>query len=330
MHCNSESMRVEPLSGKQDVVIGVTTYMFGEFLEECLQSLVNQTLRPMQIVVCDDCSTDMSWGIMTQFKSEYPDLFSIHRPEGNVGPSHICDYLEDRMPPADYYTLIDGDDRWHPRKLEMEVRAIHRHNADVAYSDVTLINQVGKPYGEWRKLDSIPDAGHLFTNVYGKRFFKNSTSVFRNEMVSYKAFKSIGGYDYKLQNFWDWDLKVRLAHNYTIAFSGEKLVDYRQHPRGISKTTDARNLLGAHLQVYEKHLQLLAQYSLLEQVRVHLSFEVAQVRRRVNLNTKDYPEYDLASVRKRLVPLLDRLEPTELIQLRNGFAPELAVLGFEL
>jgi glycosyltransferase involved in cell wall biosynthesis len=45
-------------SPKIDVII--VLYNFEKYLDECIQSIVAQTLKPMEILICDDASTDKS------------------------------------------------------------------------------------------------------------------------------------------------------------------------------------------------------------------------------------------------------------------------------
>ena len=89
---------------------------------------------------------------------------------------------------------IDGDDIWAPQKLEMEWKALKNSpRAKLAYSNVFIINEKGTKIDSWiDSNESNPPKGDVFVKVFAKRFFKNTRSVFRNELIYrdiYEEFK---------------------------------------------------------------------------------------------------------------------------------------------
>lgn len=98
--------------------------------------------------------------------------------------------------------------------------------------------------------------GGIFPNVLWRRYFKETNTIFRNELVSRYVHSEEGYGDRNIETFWDWDRKIRFANNDKVAHSGETIVYYRQHPGGISNTFGGANLFAAMVQVYEKHLFL--------------------------------------------------------------------------
>ena len=49
----------------------------------------------------------------------------------------------------------------------------------------------------------------VFVDVFAKRFFRNTHSVFRNPLVYSSALEQVGLFDLNLENYWDWDEKIR-------------------------------------------------------------------------------------------------------------------------
>ena len=70
---------------KPEVSIIVPIYNVEQFLEECLESLVNQDFEAYEIICIDDSSTDASPSIVEHFQIKYPALIFAHRNEHNIG-----------------------------------------------------------------------------------------------------------------------------------------------------------------------------------------------------------------------------------------------------
>lgn len=305
------------------IAIGLVNYNFEPFLKDCIDSLLAQTVEPDRIVAGDDRSTDNSWEILTDYQRRYPSIIKIHRTPYNQGAyangTRVADFLD-----GDYISLIDGDDCWHPEKLEKEIAAMERTGADVAYSNVNIIDEKGSKIQQWLKRSDVPDCGDMFVPVYGKRIFKDCGNVFRNELLTRKAFEAEGACDGTLVNYWDWDRKIRYARSFRIAFSGEALVDYRIHPNGISKTFGEEKLFGAHVQVYEKHLPCLSNYSKFEQLKARMFFESQVCVQQAKLRMKTFAEYSPLSVLKRLTDIYYELSTEEQTIIDNKYKTEIS------
>ena len=105
------------------VSVVIATYNGAEFLREQLDSVLNQTLMPDEIVICDDCSTDGTWDIIEEYRMRFPSLFKTLRNEERKGP-HKNFKSTFRYASADLIAPCDQDDVWFPEKLERSVKAI--------------------------------------------------------------------------------------------------------------------------------------------------------------------------------------------------------------
>ena len=217
------------------ISVVVFTYNFEAYIGECLESLVRQTVTPFEIIVCDDCSTDNTWPLVEGYKARYPNLFRIFRHEMNLGHIGNGAFGKDQIR-GNVCVFMDGDDRWAPTKLEKEKRALQADpDARIAYSGVRLINEQGDYIGKWEFMGAAePLTGNVFLNVFAKRFFKNTRSLLRNTMVYTQFLREVGyqGYNHELIHA-DWDLMLRMTHRCNVVYSGDYLVDYRQHATSI-------------------------------------------------------------------------------------------------
>jgi len=263
----------------------VVTYNFEPYIEECVQSLVGQTLKPYEIIIADDLSTDNTRDKIEALAGRYPGLIVPCLPETKLGPAEIGNAGLDRIR-GEWVSVMDGDDRWHPEKLEKEFLAIKKFpGAEIAYSNVRLINQHGSPTQIWHDdRKGLPPTGDVFTQTFSRQFFNNTGSIFRNHLVSQKAMRDIGlYYDARLNSFWDWDEKIRLTAKYQVAYSGGIYTDYRQHPGGMSHDRSDRNIV-AMMEVYKKNKGLLSGRSLPERVFIMRHAESAIHELGVSIN----------------------------------------------
>ncbi|WP_129671687.1 glycosyltransferase family A protein [Candidatus Chloroploca sp. Khr17] len=102
------------------VSVIIPVYNGERFLAEALQSVLDQTLPPDEIIVVDDGSTDGSAAVAAQFAGVHL-LRQTNRGVGaalNLGLSHAR---------GDLFAFLDADDRWLPDKLARQVAAL---NAD--------------------------------------------------------------------------------------------------------------------------------------------------------------------------------------------------------
>lgn len=70
-----------------DVKISILmiSYNQEQYITEALDSALNQTQLPYEIVISDDCSTDNTWPLILQYQSKYPKLIKAHRNDVNIG-----------------------------------------------------------------------------------------------------------------------------------------------------------------------------------------------------------------------------------------------------
>ena len=99
------------------VSVVVPCYNGGRFLKRTLQSALDQTLPPREIIVVDDGSTDDSVDVARSFGSLVTVIRQANAGESrarNVGMAHAT---------SDWIALLDADDVWEPTKLEQQAAA---------------------------------------------------------------------------------------------------------------------------------------------------------------------------------------------------------------
>ena len=90
------------------VSIIVPVYNSGKYLKTCLDSLVNQTLKDIEIIAVDDCSTDNSLLILMDYAKKYHNIKVYHNRE-NLGQGASRNRGLD-IARGEYIGFVDSDD----------------------------------------------------------------------------------------------------------------------------------------------------------------------------------------------------------------------------
>ena len=106
------------------VVILMSTYNGGRYLENQIESLLNQDGVEVEILARDDGSKDRTLKILEEYK-EAKSNFNFYIGK-NLGPAGSFLDLMKHAPEADFYALCDQDDTWLPDKLKIAVDAIDK------------------------------------------------------------------------------------------------------------------------------------------------------------------------------------------------------------
>jgi len=111
----------------------VPVYNVEKYLEECVDSLLNQTLQDLEIFLVDDGSTDRSGEIADRYAREYPDkVHTLHLNNGGQGRARNAALP---MASGDYVGFVDSDD-WIERDMyEKLLDRAEKTGADVVVCD---------------------------------------------------------------------------------------------------------------------------------------------------------------------------------------------------
>ena len=126
----------ENLKKKNDPQVDVilTNFNKAEFVEEAIQSVINQTYENWKLYIIDDSSKDKSIEVIDKF-SAFKNIFIIKLTK-NKGPS-FCRNFGMRMSKSKYISFLDSDDVWSSLKLEKQISFMEKNNFNFTYTDYT-------------------------------------------------------------------------------------------------------------------------------------------------------------------------------------------------
>lgn len=118
------------------VSIIIPTYNSSNTLHQALQSVVNQSYRPLQIIMVDDHSTDDTHTIAQSFAQQHhSDQMQVIclRNQRNLGAGRSRNKAVQKAT-GDYIAFLDADDLWKPHKLTTQLQIMKSNQASVCYS----------------------------------------------------------------------------------------------------------------------------------------------------------------------------------------------------
>ncbi len=242
------------------ISVYITSYNQKKYLEEAIESVLQQTLAPHQIIIVDDCSTDGSQELIASYAKKYFPLITpiYHNQNQGVARTRI-DAL--KAVTGDYVTYVDGDDRFLPTKLEQEAKLlVDNPEAKIAFSNYYITQEDGTQIGVWIE-EEKPPQGYIFSCIFGRDLPQGTH--FRSELVDYHAWKQIGFYDPQLSLYEDDEMRMRLTKHLKVVYFDEPLSEYRHVKDGLSRVSAAKYLAALEY-IYKKNLSLLDDLDLQE------------------------------------------------------------------
>jgi glycosyltransferase involved in cell wall biosynthesis len=220
------------------VSVVVATNRGGPFLLEALESVAAQTHRRIEVIVVDDGSEKPA-----SVSSAVATIASAVLLRQNSLGVAVARNNGVARASGEYLAFLDDDDRWHPRRLELQVAALQEDSTAVlGYCGMQSIDAAGhtiRPADQKRVLDE-PDIARRAAGI-----------ILPNALMRHDAFVAIGGFHPAFRLAEDLDLILRLARRGPFVFTPEVLVDYRTH--GANTTKNYRELARSINQVVRLH-----------------------------------------------------------------------------
>ena len=181
----------------------IVSYNNGGFLRDAIMSVVEQTHPIDEIIIADDASTDQSQDLISSLARIHPAIKPILR-TNTLGVSRNRD-LAIQEATGDLITTLDGDDFFHPEKIEAEMRSLEGSPALVAYSDVRIIDyRTGSD-----SVERIAAFAHLRRDERVRWLLGQGTHNPQGMLFHREIHDVIGGYRHHLRTYEDWDYKIR-------------------------------------------------------------------------------------------------------------------------
>jgi glycosyltransferase involved in cell wall biosynthesis len=145
---------------KISVIIAV--YNIKDYLERCLDSVISQTYRMLEIILVDDGSTDESGAICDEYAARDQRIKVIHKENGGLSEARN-DGLA--MATGDYIGFIDGDDYIEEEMYELMHAALTEYQAQVAICRYRCVGEGNRHSGPIQQGQTETGETKVFTSL---------------------------------------------------------------------------------------------------------------------------------------------------------------------
>lgn len=148
---------------KKDLISIITpVYNAAKFLDDTINSVLNQTYENFELLLINDCSTDNSVEIIKKYKDKRIRLIN-NKVNSGAATSRNNGIKEAH---GKYLCFLDADDLWSEYKLERQLNFIKENNCAFSFTGYEFADETGKPNG--KKV-------HIPNTINYKQALKNTT-----------------------------------------------------------------------------------------------------------------------------------------------------------
>jgi glycosyl transferase family 2 len=216
------------------ISVAMCTYNGAEFLPAQLQSIITQSRRPDEIVICDDGSTDATQTLLEQFAIESPVPINLHFNQQNLGSIKNFEQAI-TLCTGDVIALSDQDDVWCRDKLQLIEDAFNQSPfAGLVFSDAEIVDEHLNPLNR-RMWNDVGFDAHKRKLVRTGRTLEvlipgwtvtGATMAFRSRFVKLSLPIPEG-----IEMIHDGWIALTVAAVADVVALDEPLIQYRQHEK---------------------------------------------------------------------------------------------------
>ena len=231
------------------VSVVIPTYNRAQLARESVESVLEQTVQPDEIIVVDDGSTDDTRETLARFGDRISLLHQANRGKSAARNAGIA------AARGDWIAFLDSDDLWHPRRMEVLRAFLQSPPAGIGLVFGNYLARHGTTTDDWRALeeqelfpvfrrhalrlaDALPEAGVLqgenlrvpyrVGSPLRHLFFGNFVGM-SGAAIRADALRECGLFREGWEFAEDWELYLRLARRCRFAYLEFPMFIYRRH-----------------------------------------------------------------------------------------------------
>lgn len=202
------------------VSVIIPTYNRETKIVEAIKSVKQQAYKDIEVIVCDDGSTDNTKNVIARLQKKDKRIKFITGK--HTGLPAITRNKGLKVAKGEWVAFLDDDDVWDKDKLLLQAKIIDTKKCDMVCSNA-ISSETRK------KLINLNKNGFLST----KELLRNNLVVCSSVLVKRKVLEKIGGFseNKKMKAIEDYDLWLRISTDRKIYFLNKNLVFYNDDPK---------------------------------------------------------------------------------------------------
>lgn len=267
---------------KFKISIAMCTYNGEEFIEEQLDSFLNQTRLPDELIICDDRSNDNTIKVIDDFEKRAPFKVKLFINETQLGSTKNFEKAILHCQ-GDIIFLADQDDVWDKNKLSLiEERFIENDRVGMVFTDAAMVDQNLTSLGNtlWESIAFTPNSQKQFpSNAFDVFIRENvvtgATAAFRSKYID----MTIPFSEKWIHDAW-MAIILAASKDLLIEIINKPLIMYRQHSNnqlGAVKRDIKKKISDAKAKKIMKNTDFYAVEEFLIQNKVNVEDNVLQM-----------------------------------------------------
>ena len=221
------------------VTIYIPSRNYSQYLENSINSVINQTYTNWELILIDEASTDNTFIIAQKFERKYPNKITLIKNEKPQGLQKVANKIL-KIANGKYMMRLDADDWLHEIALTEMVKKIEKDSKyGIVYGNYFYTNENGEIIG-------IETRHELKNKNYSSQLPPHGACTLFKTKELIKA----GGYLENVNAQDGWDLWYKLSKKVGVASIDLPLFYYRQHPQSLSR--DNNRLLKARAKIFDE------------------------------------------------------------------------------
>lgn len=226
------------------VSVVVPVYNAQKYLQACVDSIINQTYRNLEIILVDDGSTDQSGMMCDEYAGKDKRVKVIHKENGGNGDARNTGYAQAI---GKWLVMADNDDLLHPQQIEILLNVAKAKNADIVVGNYKPITDEEQPVNTlitdevYRKAEVLTE-NHLCDDEFLKKRSMILTTPWSK--IWKKSLYEDVKFPKKSKHDDTWTTWKAYEKAKTVVFVDEVLHYWRNNPQSFSRIFDLSHLEG--------------------------------------------------------------------------------------
>lgn len=219
------------------VSVIIVVYNGEKYIDEAIQSVLNQTYKDIELIVADDGSTDGTKEVIKKYKN----VKYIYQENNGEGSARNLGIENSK---GEYLAFLDADDLYAIDKIEKQIKILKENDdIDIVYNDLKVVDEKLNYLNTLKSEGIYEKREDLLANIIYRQVIQGPICM----MMRRKCIEGIK-WSEKLIYTVDYEYVLKLAFKYNFKYLEEPLYIYRRH---------GNNLSNKHNATVEEELQII-------------------------------------------------------------------------
>ncbi|WP_369929576.1 glycosyltransferase family 2 protein [Xanthomonas sp. NCPPB 2632] len=237
------------------VSVYIPTRNRSALLRRAVDSVLAQSYPRIEILICDEASTDDTAEVVAAYAQRHPGRFTYLRndtPQGACRARNRC--IEHAA--GTYVTGLDDDDLFHPQRIACLVELYRRHDVSFVCSRFRYFQEEaqiaalrGRPYGvaELHATERLALPALLYANLAGNQV-----------LTELSRMRELSGFDEAMPSWQDYDMWIRLADRFGPALRTRAVLSFVDDDRSRARIRNSSKRAEGSERFLAKHARLMS------------------------------------------------------------------------